>query len=162
MVERELHAYTFVDAAFDDVTELLGLDAAGVLASATDSAAAEATRVGSRLTVEVGGVEVGQDIEIEVGEFEPLEMLRVRLPLRWHASEHASLFPSMEAWLEVRALSIDTPHTQLVLVGTYKPPLGAVGAALDSAVGHHVAQAAIRRFVDDVAVRVSELAPTLH
>ena len=161
-MERALHAYAFVDAAFDDVTELLGLDAAGVLASATDSAAQEAERVESRLTVEVGGMEVGQDIAIEVGEFEPVEMLRVRLPLRWRAAEHASLFPSMEAWLEVRAPAIDTPHTQIVLDGTYRPPLGAVGAALDSAVGHHVAQAAVRRFVDDVAARVTQLAATLH
>jgi hypothetical protein len=55
----------------------------------------------------------------------------------------------MEAELIVYPLSKE--ETQLELHGRYTPPLGAVGSALDSLIGHRVADASVHRFVTDVA-----------
>jgi hypothetical protein len=55
----------------------------------------------------------------------------------------------MEAELIVYPLSKD--ETQIELRGRYTPPLGAIGSALDSQIGHRVADASVHRFVTDVA-----------
>lgn len=155
---RALHTYEYVDVPFKEVTRLIAEDPAGVLQAATDSAAGHARDVVARLTVEVGGFEIGHDVEIEVGEFEPVGITHVRVPLRWHGRQLEALFPSMEASLEVRALPVEDARTQIVLTGSYAPPMGALGAAIDEAVGHHVAEAAVHRFVRDIADRVERVA----
>ena len=71
------------------------------------------------------------------------------IKLRWNAARAAALFPSMEAELIVYPLSKD--ETQLALQGRYTPPLGTIGSALDSLIGHRVADASVHRFVTDVA-----------
>ena len=82
---------------------------------------------------------------------------RPSVTLRWKAARAAALFPSMEAELVVYPLSKD--ETQLELHGLYRPPLGAIGSALDSLVGHRIADASVHRFVTDVASLLrSELA----
>ena len=45
--------------------------------------------------------------------------------------------------------------TVLTLAGTYRPPLGTVGAALDRAILHHVASATIRAFLAQMARRIT-------
>jgi hypothetical protein len=42
-------------------------------------------------------------------------------------------------------------ETQIELHGRYTPPLGTIGSALDSLIGHRVADASVHRFVTDVA-----------
>jgi hypothetical protein len=158
MVERLLHTYEYVDVPYDDVTQLLAADAAGVLQSATDTAVEHAEDVTARLSVEVGGLIIGRDIEIEVGAFEPVGITHVRIPLRWHAREAETLFPSMDANLVVRMVPVEYDRTQIVFDGSYEPPLGLLGAAADAAVGHHVAEAAVDRFVKEVAARIEATA----
>jgi hypothetical protein len=51
----------------------------------------------------------------------------------------------MEAELVVYPLS--KSETQLELQGRCSPPLGALGGALDSLVGHRIADASVHRFV---------------
>ena len=55
----------------------------------------------------------------------------------------------MAAELLIYPLSRD--ETQIELDGRYTPPLGALGGALDSLIGHRVADASVHRFVSDVA-----------
>lgn len=69
--------------------------------------------------------------------------------LRWKAAHAAALFPSMDAGIVVYPLS--RHETQLELRGRYSPPLGPVGGALDSLVGHRIADASVHRFVTDIA-----------
>lgn len=157
IADRRLYTYEYVDVPYDDVTQLLAEDAAGVLQAATDTAASHADEVVARLTVEVAGFEVGRDVEIEVGEFQPVEIMHVEVPLRWHAQDSEALFPSMSASLEVRMVPVDTRRTQLVLNGSYEVPLGPVGAAIDVVAGHHVAEATVHRFVQDIAERLEQV-----
>ncbi|MDX1659226.1 MAG: hypothetical protein R3343_10440 [Nitriliruptorales bacterium] len=153
-MERNLYTYTYVRRPFDEVAQLLAEDPAAILQDATERAAKEARTLRTDLSIEIGGIEIGHDIMIEVGEFEPLSMLAVTLPLRWHADSAEALFPSMEATLEVQALSVRQPMTQLSFIGSYRPPLGVLGAAGDVLVGKRIAEAVVHRFINTVADRI--------
>lgn len=59
------------------------------------------------------------------------------------------LFPVLDADLELSPVS---DHVTLVFLrGTYRPPLGSVGAVLDRAVLHHAAKATARRLISQAA-----------
>ena len=75
-------------------------------------------------------------------------------PVRWRAAVADSLFPLLNADLELEWLAEGT--MRLALVGSYRPPLSVVGAAADQLLGRHVAEAVVRRFVLDVAARITE------
>jgi hypothetical protein len=74
------------------------------------------------------------------------------IPLRWTATGPlGSAFPVLDANVE---LTGSETRTDLLVVGTYRPPFGALGVALDRLVMHGVAQATIRRF----ALQLAEIA----
>lgn len=157
MAERQLYLYEYVDVPFDDVAEVLAEDPAAVLQPATDRAVEHADAVHRDLVVELAGFEVGREVTIEVGDFRPVEIRRVTVDLRWHARSASALFPSLQAVLEVTALSFHPPRTQISLIATYEPPLGILGAAGDVVWGHRVAESAVDRFLKDLVRRVQEL-----
>ena len=72
------------------------------------------------------------------------------LPLRWQATgPGVALFPALDADL---ALTPAGEHaSRLSLAGACRPPLGPVGAGLDRAIFHQVAQATIRSLLARVA-----------
>ncbi len=72
------------------------------------------------------------------------------LPLRWQATgPGGALFPALDADI---ALTPAGEHaTRLSLAGAYRPPLGPMGAGLDKAVFHKVAQATARSLLTRVA-----------
>lgn len=149
-MERPLYCYAYLEAPFDLVTRLLAEDAPALFQEATDRAADEAGTLSRRLSVEVGGFEVGKDVEIHVGEFEPRGLLSSAVPLRWHAEKGRLLFPELSAELEVSALVLDPPLTQVSVSGSYEPPLGLLGAGADRLVLHRLAEATVHRFTHDV------------
>ncbi len=151
MVERTLHVYAYVEAPFDDVSHLLASDAASVLQQATDESAEQASTLSRKLRVAVGGFDVGSDVRIELGEFEPRAVTRSVVPLRWHAEKGRLLFPQLTAELEVAAIVFDPPLTQLTVSGTYEPPLGLLGAGADKLLLHRLAEATLHRFTHEVA-----------
>ncbi len=74
------------------------------------------------------------------------------IPLRWVATGPlGSAFPVLDANLELTARDFET---DLHIVGSYRPPFGALGVALDRLVLHNVAQSTIRRF----AMQLAEIA----
>lgn len=75
------------------------------------------------------------------------------MPLRWEATGMAGeLFPVLDADL---VLAADGPRCRLSLAGSYRPPLGGAGAALDRAVMRRVAAATVRDLLDDVAAAIA-------
>lgn len=152
---HELRCYDYVNHPYADVRDALRGDLAGVFERATKSATGRAHQLVANLKVDMGALEIGTDVVVDVLSIEEREegpVGRTRttfIQLRWAAARAAALFPSMEAELIVYPLSKD--ETQLELHGRYTPPLGAVGSALDSLIGHRVADAAVHRFVTDVA-----------
>ncbi|MFP4636494.1 MAG: hypothetical protein ACLFRD_11585 [Nitriliruptoraceae bacterium] len=150
-MERPLHVYAYVEARFDLVTRLLADDAVGVLQAATDDAVQQAGVLSRTLSVNLGGFEVTHEATIEVGAFQPREVTRGVVPLRWQAASGRLLFPQLAADLEVSAVTFDPPLTQLTLDGSYEPPLGLLGAGADRLLLHRLAEATVHRFVHEVA-----------
>lgn len=71
------------------------------------------------------------------------------VPIRWVATGAlGGAFPVLDANLELTA---SEGGTELVLVGSYRPPFGALGAAADRLVMHSVAQATMRTFAAQLA-----------
>jgi len=76
------------------------------------------------------------------------------LAIRWEATgPGGGLFPVLDA--DLTLAPIGDRATILALAGAYRPPLGAMGAALDRAILHRVASATIRAFLGQVARRIA-------
>ena len=71
------------------------------------------------------------------------------IPFAWEATGTPGLFPKLDADLIVAAVGPEL--SQIAMRGTYAPPLGPLGRALDRAVLHRVAEASVKSFVDRVA-----------
>jgi hypothetical protein len=72
------------------------------------------------------------------------------LPLRWQATgPDRRLFPALDANLTLTAAGPDT--TMLKMEGSYRPPLGTLGARLDEMILRHVATATAKSFLHRVA-----------
>jgi hypothetical protein len=153
---RTLQCYEYVTVPYEKVSEALRRDALGLFQRATASASARANELNATLRVGVGALEIGADIKIAVRNAQEKTSAvgdrATELELVWTAATGTALFPSMEAALTVYPLSAS--ETQLDLHGRYRPPLGAVGSAVDALVGHRVAQASVLRFVQDLAARL--------
>lgn len=73
----------------------------------------------------------------------------MRAGLRWEATgPTGGLFPVLDADITVTPAG---QRTRLMLAGAYRPPLGRLGAGIDRAVLHHVADATIRALVRHIA-----------
>lgn len=83
---------------------------------------------------------------------------RAVIPIRWLATGRSGdLFPTLEANLELR--HADQAHTELVLIGSYQPPFGRAGAAIDRLVLHRLAQGTITRFAGRIVQTLEGVAP---
>jgi hypothetical protein len=70
--------------------------------------------------------------------------------LRWEATGvTGGLFPVLDA--DIILTSTGEQRTKLALVGSYRPPLGALGAGLDKAILNHVAAVTISALLRQVA-----------
>jgi len=78
--------------------------------------------------------------------------------ITWRSLAVPGLFPVLEGDLELVALHGD--GCQISLMGTYRPPLSVAGGAADAVLGHHVAEACVRRFVLDIAERLEAVSLT--
>jgi hypothetical protein len=72
------------------------------------------------------------------------------LALRWEATGvTGGLFPVLDA--DIRLSAAGEQQTRLALAGSYRPPLGRLGAGLDKAILHRIATATIRALLRNVA-----------
>jgi hypothetical protein len=153
---REVRCYDYVTVPYGRVRELLHSDAAGIFARATSTANDRARELMATLRLNVGPMEVGVDVRLEIAgvtdEVTAVGDPRTRLDFTWQATQGAGFFPTMEATLSAYALS--PQETQLDLHGRYRPPLGTLGTALDATVGHRVAEATVLRLLRDVRTKI--------
>lgn len=85
------------------------------------------------------------------------------LAIRWEAAGGGSgLFPVLDA--DVRLAPAGEHLTLLTLTGSYRPPFGRAGEAVDRAVMHRVATATVRNFLASMAAvltrQVTESSPS--
>ncbi len=136
-----------LEIPFEAATEALASDPQSWL----PGLAAATGEHGTRLLAEVGfgsTVRVRKRVEVEVGEAFRLTGKTI-VPIRWSTGSEHSPLPEMEGDLEVAPFGPDV--SQLSMSGRYRPPLGAVGRAIDRALLNRVAEATVRDFVRRVA-----------
>ena len=158
--EREVHCYDYVNRPYLTVRDALAKDPQGIFQRATVTTAARASAIGAELHVAIGPVAVSAEIDIaiiSVDDATELGQPATRLVLEWSAKHRAAMFPTMRATLSIYALS--PTETQLDLLGTYDPPLGIVGDAIDKVILHRIAQASAHHFVRDVSVYLRDELP---
>jgi hypothetical protein len=81
--------------------------------------------------------------------------------MRWEATGAAgALFPVLDANITISPAGDHT--ARLALAGSYRPPLGRLGAEVDRAVMHQVAAATMRSLLRNVAVALTSPAPAGH
>ena len=104
-----------------------------------------------KVKVRLMGVKVSKKVKAELGEVVTVgDWTKVRMA--WKATFPTALFPVMEG--EVELSPHDKGTTRLTVSGMYEPPLGKVGAWLDEAVMHNVAQATVKQLAEDIAERL--------
>jgi hypothetical protein len=151
----EIHCYDYVNHPYARVRDALSADALNVFQSATKAAASRAQSIAAELHVDIGGVGVKSDIKISVKNVEEklldpmLSTPVTRLRLEWEGATMPSLFPVMKAELAIYPLT--ATETQLDFWGEYEPPFGAVGRAMNTIVGHRIAEVTVHRFIAGVA-----------
>jgi len=151
---REIRCYNYVNHPYQEVHDALTGDALVVFKNATSAASSRAESVAAALRVNIGGIEVGTEVDIQVTHVDKRDRAGsaspcTRLSLEWAATKSPRLFPIMKADLAIYPLT--ATETQLDFQGHYDPPLGPLGSAVDALVGHKIAEASVHRFVDDVA-----------
>jgi hypothetical protein len=151
---REIRCYDYVNHSYEQVRDALAGDTLAVFQAATNTAAMRARSVASQLRADIGGIGVEADIKISVHKVEEkasegMAGPSTRLQLEWEAATMPRLFPLMKAELSIYPLT--TTETQLDFLGSYEPPLGALGKAMNAIAGHRIAEASVHRFVSDVA-----------
>jgi hypothetical protein len=116
--------------------------------------ATDANHRGDAMLAEVGfgeAIRVKREVKVHLGN-PVVSSSKTIVPMRWEASGHPGLFPSLDADLEVASLG--EGRTQLAMSARYAPPLGAVGRAIDRAFLSRVAEATLKDFLDRVAETV--------
>jgi hypothetical protein len=158
MIEgRTIRVFETVNQPFERVRAALLRDVRSIFSRATTVAHDRASHLVSGLRVNVAGIEMGKEIDLEVigsvdSDGPAGTPNATRIELQWTAVGHPALFPTMRAELAIYA--IDGVSTQLDLSGIYKPPFGPLGVVLDAVVGHRVAEACVQRFASDVAAQL--------
>jgi hypothetical protein len=150
---HELRCYDYVNRPYEEVSSALSGNAAHIFERATHSAATRATDLGAELRVRIGAIEIATEVDIAIvpiaDQRSPDGKPATRLDLTWKSRRRPGLFPEMTASLCAYALG--PRETQIELVGTYDPPLGLLGDAIDAIAMHRIAEASVQRFVRDVA-----------
>jgi len=151
---REIRSYDYVNHPYKEVRAGLATNPAKVFKAATRAAASRAEALAASLRINLGGIEVGTEIALAIGKIEETGQSTnssriTRIPIEWEAANRPHLFPLMSAVLSVYALT--ATETQLDFLGRYDPPLGALGNMIDAVAGHKLAEAAVHRFVADLA-----------
>ncbi len=150
---REIHCYDYVNYPYEKLRTVLGENSLDVFKDATRSAAKRAKSVAAELHANIGAIEIGAEIDLEIKSVtedkDARSHPRTCIRLEWEASKATRLFPVMNAELWIYPLT--ATETQLDFRGEYTPPLGALGGAIDSLVGHKIAEASVHRLVKDLA-----------
>jgi hypothetical protein len=108
---------------------------------------------GIKLTARVGAAGLSKVVQVQAAQL--AEAAGTGIAIRWQATgPGSSLFPVLDA--DIRLTPVGEQVTLLALTGTYRPPLGPVGEALDRAILRSVAAATIRNFLGRLATAISD------
>jgi len=126
------------------------------LLSGLGDLAADSYREGETLRTKMGfgsspSPLVAKKVDVTVGR--PLRgESETEIPLTWQATGTPGLFPSMDAGIVVARLAPSL--TQLAIRGSYEPPFGSIGRALDRTLFHRLAETSVKNFLDRIAALI--------
>ncbi len=116
-----------------------------------------AERMGEQLIFDVGlgprGRRVQRKVRASLSRVQPFGH-GVAVHVEWQALRRPELYPTMAGTLRLERAGPN--RCRLVLDATYRPPAGRVGAALDQALLHRVAEVSLRDFVARLVNRLTE------
>lgn len=158
----EIRCYEYVNRPYAVVKSAFHGDVREIFRDATKGAAARARSLASELRINIAGLELGADISVDVKEINEQPGAAgspptTRIELAWEAIHLSNFFPRMTAELALYPLT--STETQLDFSGRYNPPLGALGDAINMALGHRVAEACVHSFLRDVAAYLRATLP---
>jgi hypothetical protein len=102
----------------------------------------------SDVGLRVAGVPVHKRVIVQIGEAET-QGDSTNMPISWRATYPEHLFPILLGRLEL--VPVDTKVTRLTVSGMYEAPLGRLGALIDGAIMHGVAEATLREVTESIA-----------
>ncbi|HET7465343.1 MAG TPA: hypothetical protein VFL29_01640 [Candidatus Dormibacteraeota bacterium] len=108
----------------------------------------------SEVGLRVAGVSVRKRVEVTLGEPEKAGNW-TNVPISWKATFPEQLFPVLTGRLELVPVGKD--EARLTVSGMYEPPLGKLGAIIDDAVMHSVAEATVREVTEGIARQLGAL-----
>jgi hypothetical protein len=154
---RMVRSFQYVNRSYQEVCALLLREPLDVLQRATTSASKRTKSLATSLRVTLSAVEISVDVRLFIRHIrEDLALdgssRTLRLQLTWEAMTNPGLFPSMLAELSVGELS--GTETQIEIHGAYWTPMGPLGAVIDAAVGHRLAEAVVHRFLVDLVEQI--------
>ncbi len=152
-MQRWLYAYRQVRGASDELSERLRTGLEDALAESPYSPAADGS-FPARLHVDVGSLGATKRVRMRVGVASE-HGTRLRIPLEWEAEPARVVFPGFAGSVEFEPM--DAERAQLTVVGSYRVPLGPLGAAVDAGLRHAAAQDAVEELVDRIASAISDL-----
>ncbi|MGH3150106.1 MAG: hypothetical protein ACRDOB_05170 [Streptosporangiaceae bacterium] len=139
-----------LEVSFAAAWERLGqlADSDVLVSTSQDAYGHETTRM---MRVGVGGL--SKLVRVQVRELAGTDR-SAGLAIRWEATGPGGvLFPVLDA--DIRLIPGGERGSVLMMAGSYRPPFGSLGAALDRAILHRVAVATIRRFLAQLAAQIS-------
>jgi hypothetical protein len=153
-VSHEVTVPTAYDAACARLTDLVGRSSlAGVSNGAYEAGAQVLVRVGPF------GARPGLSKLVRVRVMDPVRhATTLTISMRWEATGRTGeLFPVLDA--DLLLMPDGQAGSRLRLVGSYRPPLGPAGAALDRAIMGRLAAATIEALLDDLATALTDPTP---
>ena len=146
-----VYYYVHLNRPFEEVEHrLLGIT--NGFEGLAGAAYRDGEEIHARLATSVEHARIAKTIRLKVGAPRRGDD-ETTMPLTWEATGTPGLFPRMEADLVIANIG---PHlTQVTLRGSYDPPLGALGRALDRTLFHRVAEASVKGFLDRIAAAIA-------
>ena len=150
MAKREVQFVVTIDAPYSAVRDRLRDDPGAIFGDSR----AEDGRTIAHLAATLRDRPVERDMLIEVVTFDEVEgaARESHLVFRGDASEHPELFPHLEGRLD--AMPMGTERTAMFFVGTYTPPLGPVGGAVDAVALHRFAEESLLGLLHSTVDRI--------
>jgi hypothetical protein len=138
-----VHYFTEAGVTFDQAVEGIGR-----LVAEMSTWAGSAYRNGEALAGRLGGMSgLASLVLFDLGSPRPTPA-GLTYSVRWRATGASSLFPRLEAELEIADMG---DSVLVTLRGNYDPPLGTVGRLVDRAILGRVADATVKSWVDRLA-----------
>lgn len=145
MADRsELHLERVLDKPFEALESILRAGPQQWLPGFQE----EGGRSTGELAYEQAGSRIKRRIEVRLG---PVQRFAygVTVHIQWKAARHSELYPELEGHLRLEGRQ--PSGSSLRLDARYAPPGGRLGATMDRALMHHVAESSVRDFLARVA-----------